>query len=143
MVESSSEPTSEEGGYFEAYASFARTLRTWLVAYGVGGPALLLTQESLAAKFIAAPKSQMIIVLFLAGVGLQVVGALLYKTAMWYLYMGEGKPSFKSTRRHRASDWISEAFLVESALDLGSIAAFGWATYLLLQLFAVQPAGSC
>lgn len=36
---------SSESDFYEPYAAFARTLRTWFVAFGVGVPALLVTSE--------------------------------------------------------------------------------------------------
>ena len=128
--------SSAEDGYFAAYSKFSGTLRAWLVAYGVGGPALILTQESLAERFIASSYSRTIIILFLLGVASQVLAAVLYKTAMWYLYLGEGSERLKKSWRYQASNWLSEAYLVDAGLDLASIALFGKATYLLLSLFA-------
>jgi len=132
---------SDEAGYFEGYVSFARTLRTWLVAYGVGGPALVLTQETLASKFVASANAGLITELFLGGVGTQVLGALLYKTSMWYLYMGERHETLKGRRMYKIADWLSEAFWLESLLDLTSIVLLGWASYLLLSLFSASPQG--
>jgi hypothetical protein len=36
----------EEKGYYEPYTYFARILRTWFVAYGIGVPAFLMTSKS-------------------------------------------------------------------------------------------------
>ena len=132
------QPKTDEAGYFEGYVSFARTLRTWLVAFGIGAPVLLLSQEQLAVRFMASDKAALVTTCFLAGVGAQVLGALLYKTAMWYLYLGELKPAFKKSARYRASDRVSEAFVIESLLDLASIGLFGYATYLLISTLATR-----
>jgi hypothetical protein len=35
-------------GFFEGYASFAGVLRTWLIAYGIGCPVLLVTMKKRA-----------------------------------------------------------------------------------------------
>jgi hypothetical protein len=73
----------EEVGFYEAYAGFARTLRTWFVAYGIGGPVLFLTNDNAAKTFRGAPSAHLIAYSFLSGVLLQILAALLSKTAMW------------------------------------------------------------
>lgn len=40
----------EETGFYEAYAGFARNLRIWFVAYGIGGPVLFLTNSEVWQK---------------------------------------------------------------------------------------------
>jgi hypothetical protein len=126
---------SDEDGYFNAYSRFSGTLRTWLVAYGVGGPALVLTQEKLATQFFAAPTSRAIVVLFLSGVAVQVLAAWLYKSAMWYLYRGVHSEELQTRRTYKAADWLSESYLLETSLDIASIILFAAATYLLIGVY--------
>jgi hypothetical protein len=42
---------SQESGFYEAYVGFARTLSVWLIAYGIGGPAIFLTNEAAGTLF--------------------------------------------------------------------------------------------
>ena len=35
----------EEKGFYEAYKGFANNLRTWFLAYGIGAPVVLLSNE--------------------------------------------------------------------------------------------------
>ena len=56
-------------------------LRLWLVAYGVGGPVLLLSSSEVTAKVVASGQAYLIVVPFLLGVPLQVVNAALNKPA--------------------------------------------------------------
>jgi len=37
----------QEKGLFEAYGSAATSLRTWLVAYGIGAPVFFLSKDNL------------------------------------------------------------------------------------------------
>lgn len=127
-----------DGGFFEGYASFAGVLRTWLIAYGIGGPVLLVTNEKVSEKLSASGLSLDIALLFLIGVGLQVIVALLYKGAMWYLYIGEEvSKKIQKTKCYRISSWLSEAFWLEMMFDLGSIVLFTIATMRLLGLLTV------
>ena len=129
-----SKAATDEHGYFEAYARFAGTLRAWLVAYGIGGPALLITQDKLAERFMGSNSARYVIVLFLFGVVSQLCAAVLYKTAMWYLYIGERSEKIRRRRMYRASNWISEAYWLEAIFDLASIILFGIATFRLLTI---------
>ena len=119
----------QETGFHEPYARFSGLLRAWLVAYGIGAPALFLTQESVANALRASGQTGWIAGLFLFGVAAQIVAALLYKSSMWYLYAGELKESFKSKFRFRAADFVSEAFWLELSFDIISIVAFAWGTF--------------
>jgi hypothetical protein len=56
-----------------AYDEFAKTLRTWLVAYGIGGPVLLLTNETVRQAIAKSGAARCIAGTFLLGVGLQVL----------------------------------------------------------------------
>src|SRR5205809_8022604 len=91
----------EESGFYEAYAGFARTLRTWFVAYGIGGPVIFLTNDTAAKRFQVSGSSRAVAYSFFAGVALQILAALLYKTAMWYLYRGELEPGLRSARLYK------------------------------------------
>jgi len=46
--------TTEREEYFKAYEEYSKVLRTWFVAYGIGGPVLLLTNETLAKAIKAS-----------------------------------------------------------------------------------------
>jgi hypothetical protein len=119
----------EKEGFFESYASYSTTLRTWLIAYGVGVPALLLTHDPLVQRVLASGRAPDIAKSFLAGVGFQVVGAFLYKSAMWYLFIGHDRPRVRKAWQYKAADWLSEAFWLDWALDLASILLFAVGTY--------------
>src|SRR3954468_21743579 len=73
----------EESGFHEAYGSFARALRLWFLAYGIGGPSVFLTNESAWRKVVASRQGGAVAYSFLAGVSLQIALALVYKSAMW------------------------------------------------------------
>jgi hypothetical protein len=119
----------DETGFYEAYAGFARTLRTWLVAYGIGAPVLFLTQSSAAEALKTAGAARAVAVIFLTGVSIQVLGALLYKTTMWQLYMGELSALDRVGRWQTFCEMISTAYWLEFAIDASTIALFGWATW--------------
>lgn len=128
------EPTKEDG-FFESYSFFAKTLRNWLVAYGIGAISLLITQAPIRDRLLEAGVVGDLLELFLVGVICQVAAALLYKTAMWHLYMGEVDATTKTTRIYRIMDWASEAYLLEITFDIGAMGMFGAGTLLAASLF--------
>jgi hypothetical protein len=79
----------QESGFYTAYAEFAKNLRVWFLAYGIGATAIFVTNEGAGKRLLSSGAAEGVVYLFLIGVGLQILVALMYKTAMWYLYMGE------------------------------------------------------
>lgn len=130
MNSESNQPDSDAASnLFEDYDKYAKVLRTWFVAYGIGGPVLLLTNEAVRDKIAASGLARCIASAFLIGVGVQVLLALLNKTALWLCYMAERKPELRTRRPYRAANWFAYEFWIEFVVDLISFVAFGWATY--------------
>jgi len=128
----------EESGFYEAYAHFSRTLRAWLVAYGIGAPVLLVSQEFIAHAIIKAGAGGLITWLFLAGVAIQVSAALLYKYSMAYLYFAETDSMPEGAWQVVLSAWLSRAVWIEALFDLASIALFVWGTFLVVAAVLAQ-----
>jgi hypothetical protein len=121
--------TPDSAGYYAVYEEHARTLRTWLVAYGIGGPVLILSQEAVWKQITKIGSLPLIAKLFLGGVVLQVVLAAVNKSAMWALYCGEVDREYAKTKRYKVGSWLSERYIIDLALDLSSMVLFAWATY--------------
>ena len=124
--------TRADSGFYEPYAHFSRTLRAWLVAYGVGVPVLLVSQEFIAKAIIKAGTGGWITWLFLIGVAIQVLAALLYKYSMAYLYSAEMEPELNGTWRVKIAEWLSNAVWLEALFDLVSIALFVCGTFMVV-----------
>jgi len=114
---------------FSVYSEFARVLRTWFVAYGIGGPVLLLTNDAVQRKFAASGQAAHITLAFLTGVALQVLLAVLNKNATWIAYEAERRADRKTKTVYRLAVWFTNEFWIEFAMDMGSLVAFTWATY--------------
>lgn len=71
--------------YLDSYRNFSKTLRTWLVAYGIGAPVLFASQEEFSSLFVDKVSALRIICLYLIGVSSQILSALLSKISMWYI----------------------------------------------------------
>ena len=123
-------------GTFEAYFEYNRILRTWFVAFGVGGPALFLVNDKIASRLAEAHQLRLIVILFLFGAASQVLGAFLNKIANWYVYQSTADETIKGSKRHLISEWLVDQFWPDIVLDVATIASFGYAAWLLLTVFA-------
>lgn len=115
--------------YFGCYAEFAKTLRTWFIAYGIGAPILFLSNNTTWEIIRSSGNIRLITYGFLLGVLLQVIEAFLYKNAMWYLYRGEENPQIKNKMRYKASYNVSEYYWLEFLLDILTLICFVTATW--------------
>ena len=116
-------------GYFKVYEEYAKTLRMWFVAYGVGGPVLLLTNKAVSDRIAASGAAREIALGFLIGALAQVALAMLNKTVMWATYYGELNASFHDTRRYRWAEWLSRQLWIDFCVDAVTIGCFVHATY--------------
>ena len=127
--------SSRKRDYYKAYEEHARTLKTWLVAYGVGALFLFVAHDKAWEKLAAAPGTTLIMGLFIFGVGVQVLMSAINKTSMWACYFGEEKSSFKDSRRYKTASWVSEQFILDVVADIATIVAFGIATFAVFLIF--------
>lgn len=87
MVDQVQRPDNEAAlQWLSDYREFAKVVRTWFVAWGIGGPVLLMTSRSVQSRFVESGHARAIVVWFLAGVALQVWLAVVNKTAVWLCY---------------------------------------------------------
>jgi hypothetical protein len=117
------------------YEEYNKSLRTWLVGFGFGVPALFIVNETAQEKLIAATNAKCIIWLFLFGAGVQVFMALLNKIVSWCAYrkydVGDGNCG--SIVKCFAS--LENVFAIDVILDILSLIAFGWSLVLIVGLF--------
>ena len=128
--------TDDTSTSFQTYFEYNRVLRTWFVAFGIGGPALFLVNEDVARQLADERQLELVVVLFIIGAAAQVIGALTNKVANWYVYLASVDETFSGTVRYRVAEWLVEQFWIDIVLDVVTIAVFGWAAWLLLTVFA-------
>lgn len=119
---------------YKAYEEHAKTLRTWLVAYGIGAPVLFLTNEQLSKRLLDDPFAWKIAMFFLAGVSGQVLLAAVNKTANWGAYYALRRPAKAMGKRFVVARWLSEQFWIDLCIDILTLGAFSVGTYRLFQL---------
>jgi len=75
-------PKDIEYAFYEPYKTFSTSLRAWFIAYGIGAPVIFLSNESTRNAISSYDYNKLLISLFLLGVVIQIIEALLYKYAM-------------------------------------------------------------
>jgi len=123
-------------GYYSAYQYHSNLLRTWLVAYGIGGPVLLLTNDTLWGQLTVSGQVSFVGKLFLIGVALQIFLAALNKAIMWTLYYGEGDQQFQKKWRYEIAAWLSGKIGIDLVVDIVSMVLMAWATVTVLGIIA-------
>ena len=124
------------GSYYAAYEQHSAILRTWLVAYGVGAPVLVLTNEKVWVLLRQSGDSRLIAGCFLLGVALQVVMAALNKTLMWSSYYAEEHSDYAATRRYSLTAILRGQFWIDFLADVSAIILFAYATYRMFLVLA-------
>lgn len=121
-----------------AYLEYNRILRSWFVAFGIGGPALFLIEEQIWQRLIENGELRQVSAAFIVGAAAQVMGAVINKIANWYVYLGATDAAFRTKRRCRVCGWLVRQFWVDMVLDALTIAAYGWATWHLFTVFGAS-----
>lgn len=128
-------PPVNRAEFYKVYDEYAKNLRAWFVAYGVGGPVLILTQEKVSQVVIESGSGRVVALFFLAGVVLQVLLSLVNKWANWGVYAYSETEDLSEGKRFRFCSWASNQVWFDVLLDLGSMACFGAATWNIVRLF--------
>ncbi|HEV2801147.1 MAG TPA: hypothetical protein VGW12_11660 [Pyrinomonadaceae bacterium] len=130
----------EDSVYFPSYSEHAKTLRTWFVAYGIGGPVVLLSSDKAWNSLVLSGCSPYIGFLFLTGGIIQILSALLNKHSMWLLYLEEAaggkKPDNERSLIFKLADWYSVQTWIDVLSDAYTLILFGWATRLAFDVLS-------
>ena len=117
------------------YEEYNKTLRTWLVGFGFGVPALFIVNDAAQEKLIAAANAKWIIWLFLFGAAVQVFMALLNKVVSWCAYHKYDVGEEKCGCIVKGFASLENIFAIDVVLDILSLLAFGWSILLIMELF--------
>jgi hypothetical protein len=124
---------TEASAHYEVYAEHSRTLKAWLVGYGVAVPAIILNQKDLWEKLANSGNIECIAMLFITGVLLQVVISVINRMIMWISYYGNHSPEFKKMIVYVISEKLTHYYLIDLIFDLLTTATYTYATYLCFQ----------
>lgn len=127
----------QQSEFWEPYAQAARTVRAWFLAFGIGAPAIFVTNDKAAEALASTGNARLVVILFLLGVAFQVGLGLAYKHAMSYLYLCEGNSESKKKVWYKIFNWVTEAFWFEVGIDIITCTLFIIAT--VITLCALMP----
>lgn len=117
------------------YEEYNKTLRTWLVGFGFGVPALFIVNEAAQRKLVASENAACIVWLFLIGAALQILMALVNKIVASCAYHKYDIGAEKCGGVVLAFASIENTFAIDVVLDILSLIAFGWSIILIVGLF--------
>jgi hypothetical protein len=116
--------------FYQTYAEYARTLRHWFVAYGVGGPLILMTNAPFSERLVNSGALYFVVYLFLAGVTFQVLVVVVNKWANWLMHSGAEDAVRRETWWYKQADGIYDQFWIDIACDSLTAVCFLAATLL-------------
>lgn len=118
--------------YLTPYLEHSKTLRTWFVAYGIGGPILFASQKLLIEKLIDYNCIKSVVTMMLFGTLLQILLTFISKMTSYQFYLSEIYDPHVLTRMHRLSINISKHYhWLLPLIDFITIILFVWATVLV------------
>ncbi len=126
-----SQNTGQEEDY-QASCESSKSLRMWLVAYGIGAPAFI-THPSILEKVSQTGNAKLVGLLFLCGVALQVFLFFRTKISIWYLCLDERQSEFERNGAYEVCDWYAERVWLDAAIDVLTIVFLGTATVLVIR----------
>ena len=111
---------------------------------------MLLANKDAPDALAKSPHLQTIVALFVVGVGLQILLALINKWAAWHMYRGAfakhqrliGDPECDRHDRSKTYGvwrWINRQSWIDFVVDIGAFASFSIATWLVLQAILTAP----
>lgn len=109
-------------------------MRTWLLSFGIGALALLLSNKELAEKFSDAKTKDWIVYLFLFGCSAQILIAFINKVCSWCMYAGEIEEEFAKTRRYAIAETVNGWFWLDILLDVAAILSFGLSIFMMVRI---------
>jgi hypothetical protein len=132
-------PEAPGADFYATYEEHAKTVRTWLVAYGVGVPALILGNQRVWNILHAGGRLKCVAILFLIGVGLQVTLSIINKTIAWINYdvASSDPPLVSLSLVQRIANTVSGFYGIDFLVDISTVVLFCIGTY---QVFAAVGA---
>jgi hypothetical protein len=123
---------AEARDFHERYREYNKALRTWFVGFGIGGPVLLLTNDTVLSRLVSGGWFRAVSLLFISGAGAQIIIAFVNKMTTWYGYYASMDAIFAKTKTGQFWIRIDKQFWMDIVCDLFSMIAFAGAIIILL-----------
>ena len=107
--------------FLESFRASSASMSKWIVAYGVGMPVIILSQESFSHYLIAQKYFLVVLSLFLTGSCLKVISELVYKYISWPLHLGEGDETYRKRTSYKICKNLYNSLLFEAIFDIPAV----------------------
>ena len=121
------------------YSEYNKTLRAWLVAFGIAVPAVFVTSKDVKEFLLKAPDFQTIIVVFFIGVASQIFISFLNKFISWSAFHRDDCRINADRECHVVFKTVSKLenhIWIDLILDVASLGCFSWA---IVKLLTINP----
>ena len=119
----------------KSYQEYNKALRTWFVAFGIGGPVLLLTRDSMLLKLSTKMLLKPVALLFILGAAVQIFIALINKIECWYCYYADVNEEYSKTKFGRFMIWLDNQFWIDILCDIITIVSYLIAIILIFHVY--------
>ena len=120
----------------KSYQEYNKALRTWFVAFGIGGPVLLLTRDSMLLKLSIKMMLKPVVLLFIFGAAVQIFIALINKIECWYCYYADLNEEYSKTKFGRFMVWLDNQFWIDILCDIITIVSYLIAIILIFHVYS-------
>lgn len=119
----------------ERYNEYNKILRSWFVAFGIGGPAIFLVNSEVRDQLVQQSEMKTVVVYFLAGAAAQILIAFINKVVNWYS-IDDDDAVYMKTRRYRYSTIIMNWFWIDIVIDLFTLIIFSIGVWKVFSVFS-------
>jgi len=125
--------SAESDSYYKVYEEYAKSVRTWFIAYGIGAPVLVLGNDKLWKQLVSDNLLLPIALLFIGGGVAQILIAMINKWMNWQNFHIEfqSKTAANYEWYDRFTKWLTRQFWIDIVFDIGSTVAFAMGTVIL------------
>ena len=125
--------TKNQVEFFGVYKEYAGHLRTWLVGYGVGLPALILSNKNFYDLLNASGTLRCVAISLACGLFPQVLLAAINKYVNWVCYWGELDEANKNSKIYEWFGVVSNWIYIDMAFDFLSIGFYIISSFLIFR----------
>jgi hypothetical protein len=115
---------------FDVYELHSKSLRAWLIAYGVAGPIFIFNKPEVWESLAKAPAKNLILLTFVGSTLAQVIVVFANKWVMYFQYRGDEDPMFCETPCYKKAEKLSKQAWIDITADIFSIGALSIGTAL-------------
>jgi len=130
----SKEKEEDKDYYYDSYKEFSWKFRLWLVAFGIGAPAALLSTSDAFKALKTDPNGKNYIYALFIGAGIQIILSWAHKWAMFWAHQKNHGHITEKSYRYSFASFITHADWIEVICDFLSAGLFLYAILGILRI---------